>query len=316
MSPLQKATVFAPASIGNVGPGFDVLGLAVDGLGDTITAEPTDGAIEIAAITGRDAELVPTNPEKNAACIAAKALLTNIGEKRGVRLFIHKGLPLSGGMGGSAASSVAGALAAAAIFAPDVPRQTLTDAALAGEQAVAGRHLDNIAPCIWGGFTLVRSHDPADIVALSVHSDWWLALCTPRMRLETKTARAVLPGTWERAKWVQQMANTSAMVHAFAQGDEELLRRALHDDFAEPARAPLIAGFYDVKNAALASGALGCSISGAGPTVFAICARQEIAEVVAQAMSKSFGAVESTNHVGRIDRRGARILTTEGQTIL
>jgi homoserine kinase len=309
LSPTTKRiTVFAPASIGNVGPGFDVLGLAVDGLGDTITAEPTDGSIEIGEITGRDATLVPTDPEKNAACIAAKALLASIHEPRGVRLYIHKGLPLSGGLGGSAASSVAGALAAAAVFGHDVPRQTLTDAALAGEQAVAGRHLDNIAPCLWGGFTLVRSHEPPDIVSLSVRNDWWLALCTPKMRLETKAARAVLPAMWERHKWVQQMANTGALVHAFAQGDEDLARRSLQDDFAEPARAPLIPGFHHVKRAALEHGAFGCSISGAGPTIFAMCAHQEMAETVVQAMQKAFGAVGATAHVGRIDRQGARIL--------
>lgn len=308
MSTAKRVQVFAPASVGNVGPGFDVLGFAVEGLGDTITAEPTDGPIEIAEITGRDAALVPTNPEKNVATIAAKAFLQSIQESRGVRLSIHKGLPLSGGLGGSAASSVAGALAAAAVFGHDLSRLALTDAALAGEQAVAGRHVDNIAPCVWGGFTLVRANDPPDIVALEVRGDWWFALCTPHMHLETKTSRSVLPASLDRAQWVQQMANTSALVHAFAAGDRDLVRRSMHDHFAEPARAPLIPGFYDVKHAAFENGAVGCSISGAGPTIFAMCEDQRTAENALQAMIKAFGAMESTGHVGRIDRQGARVL--------
>lgn len=308
MSTLRTVTVFAPASIGNVGPGFDVLGLAVEGLGDTITATITDGPTELVGISGRDATLVPNETEKNVACIAARALLQKLKETRGVRLTLEKGLPLSGGLGGSAASSVAGALAAASVFDCEVTIQTLLEAALEGEASVSGRHLDNIAPCLLGGLTLVRSQEPPDVISLTIKDDWWLALCTPKVRLETKAARALLPSLWERQKWVQQMANTAALVHAFAQGDEGLVRRALDDGFAEPARASLIPGFYEVKNAALSSGAFGCSISGAGPTVFALCPNQERASSVLQAMQAAFGVVESSGHVGRISKKGARVV--------
>jgi homoserine kinase len=298
-------TIFAPATIGNVGPGFDVLGLAVDGLGDTIIAEPTDGPFEIVEITGRDAESVPKDPEKNVASIAAKALLQQQKDPRGLRLSIKKGLPISGGLGGSAASSVAGALAAAEVYGHKVSLRALLEAALAGEGFVSGKHLDNIAPCVLGGFTLVRTNEPPDIISLPIRHDWWLAVCTPNVKIETKAARAVLPLNWERLNWVQQMANTSALVHAFAQGDEDLVRRALDDGYAEPRRAPLIPNFFAVKQAALSNGAFGCSISGAGPTIFALCPNPADAEKVVAAMQRAFGTLASVGHIGRIARKGA-----------
>lgn len=305
---IERATVFAPATVGNVGPGFDILGLAVEGLGDTVTAEVTDGPCTLVEITGRDSALVPREEDKNAAVIAARAILSQVGEERGVRLWLHKGLPLSGGLGGSAASSVGGALAASLALGYRVPLSQLLKAALEGEAAVAGHHLDNIAPCILGGLTLVRSADPPDIVQLTIQRDWWVALCTPEVRIETRAAREILPTTWERSDWLQQMANTAALVHAFATGDSDLVRRSLHDGYAEPRRASLIPRFAEVKAAALKAGAMGCSISGAGPTIFALCRYQDVAQNCLAAMQDAFGDIPSTGHVGPIARKGARLL--------
>lgn len=301
--------IFAPATIGNVGPGFDVLGLAIEGLGDIISAEPTEGVFEIAAVTGRDAALVPLDPDKNAVSIAAKALLELRQVKGGLRISIEKGLPISGGMGGSAASSVAGALAASAVYGLDASPKELMDAALAGEAAVSGRHLDNIAPCVLGGLSLVRDQDSFDVLSLPIAADWWVAVCTPDIKLETKTARAVLPLSSERREWVRQMANTAALVHAFSVGDEGLLQRSLQDVFAEPRRAPLIPRFYEVKQAALSvGGALGCSISGAGPTIFAICSNETQAKQCAAIMREAFSPIAAVSHAGRIAKTGARVL--------
>lgn len=305
----MKATAFAPATIGNVGPGFDVLGLAVDGIGDRVTVELVDGGTdEIVEITGRDAELVPKDPAKNAAAIAARAMLNHLGATQSARLWIQKGLPLAGGLGGSAASAVAGALAAKLADAGDaeVKGVWLLSAALAGEAAVAGRHLDNIAPSLFGGLTIVRSVEPPDIVKVPVKADWHLAVVTPAVRVETKAARALLPKEWAQPEWVQQMANTAALAWAFASGDVELVRRALDDRYAEPRRASLIPRFAEVKAAALAAGALGCSISGSGPTVFAVAERKGGAKACAAAMQKAFGEIASTAHVGAISRSGAR----------
>jgi len=302
----QKATVFAPASIGNVGPGFDVLGLAVDGVGDVVTVELISGADEVTAVTGRDAAMIPLEPGKNACVIAARAMLSLLGKPSGVRISVEKGLPVAGGMGGSAASSVGGALAAA-LAAGATPDDTLVmKAALEGEGAVAGRHLDNIAPCVLGGLALVRSTEPMDVVAIPLKQPWYVALVTPSVRVETKAARALLPMTWERKEWIQQMANTAGVVVAFLTGDEGLVRRALDDLYAEPRRASLIPHFHGVKQAALNAGALGASISGSGPTVFALCASKEIALRAAAAMQHAFQDVTSTAHVGAIATRGAR----------
>jgi homoserine kinase len=301
---LSVATAYAPGSIGNVGPGFDVLGLAVDGIGDRVTVELTRNASSrVADITGRDAELVPRDAQRNCAAIAAEAYLRPFGYRAIVT--IEKGLALAGGMGGSAASSVAGAYAAGLALgqAPNV-RDVLA-AALEGESAVAGRHLDNIAPSVVGGLALVRSVDPIDVIRLPVAADWWIAMVTPRVRIQTKEARALLPDACDRATWIQQMANTTALAHAFATADGELLRRALDDRYAEPRRAPLIPRFAEVKRAALDAGAFGCTISGSGPTLFAIAADERAARTCADAMTRAFGEVAGA-HIGAIAKEGVR----------
>ncbi len=301
----MSPTAFAPGSIGNVGPGFDVLGLAVDGIGDRVTVELTHDAPRIAGITGRDASLVPADPATNVCSIAAAAMLRMLGcANHNAVVSIEKGLPLSGGLGGSAASAVAGAFAAAlALDAKPTNEQVIT-AALEAEATVAGRHLDNIAPAVLGGLTLVRSIDPIDVIALPVPA-WSVVLVTPHVRVETKAARAILPLEWDRASWTQQMANTAALVHAFATADAALLRRALDDRYAEPRRAALIPHFHDVKRAAVLAGAYGCGISGSGPTVFAICGASE-ASTVAAAMQEAFAEIASNAHVAPIAKEGVR----------
>jgi len=268
----MSGTAFAPGSVGNVGPGFDVLGLAVEGIGDRVTIELTEGASRIESITGRDADLLPRDPSGNSASIAAIAWLRANGREDNVIVSIDKGLALSGGMGGSAASAVAGAYAAALsspLSALPSPLSIIT-AALEAESFVAGRHLDNIASSVLGGLTISRSVDPIDAVSVKVAAPWWVALVTPDVRIETKAARAILPEEWPRRMWVQQMANTVALAHAFAAGDGELLARSLDDRYAEPLRANLIPHCREVKRAAVLAGAFACGISGSGPTMFAV----------------------------------------------
>ncbi len=301
---MNRASAYAPGSIGNVGPGFDVLGLAVEGIGDRVTVELTKGATRVDTITGRDAELVPRDADRNCAAIAASAYLRPFGY--GAIVSIDKGLALAGGMGGSAASSVAGAFAAALALGQSPSMRDVIAAALEGETAVAGRHLDNIAPSALGGLALSRCVDPIDVVKLPVAADWWIALVTPRVRIQTKDARALLPDACDRQTWIQLMANTTALAHAFATADGELLRRALDDVYAEPRRAPLIPHFYEVKRAALDGGAFGCSISGSGPTLFAIAGDETAALRCAVAMQAAFGPIESGTHVGSIARQGVR----------
>ena len=163
-----------------------------------------------------------------------------------------------------------------------------------------------LAASALGGLALSLSVDPIDAVKIDVKASWFVALVTPNVRIETRAARALLPETWPRSMWVQQMANTTALAHAFAIGDGELLKRALDDRYAEPLRANLIPRFHDVKRAAVLGGAFGCSISGSGPTVFAIAEDEATAIVCATAMQHAFGDVASTTHVGPIAKEGAR----------
>ncbi|MCU1348406.1 MAG: thrB [Acidobacteria bacterium] len=304
---MSRATAFAPGSIGNVGPGFDVLGLAVDRLGDRVTVELTGGEPRIEAITGRDAAIVPRDPAQNVASIAAAAWLRIHEIDRNAIVSIDKGLPVAGGLGGSAASSVGGAFAAALASGDEHPDPIgIIEAGLAGEMhASGGRHLDNISPIVLGGLVLSRLSQPVDVIRLPVPGTWWVALVTPHVRVETKQARSILPLLWERAEWIQQMANTAALVHAFAAADGALLRRALDDRYAEPRRASLIPHFFDVKRAALDAGAFGCSISGSGPTIFAI-ADEANAEHCGAMMQAALGDVASDLNVVPIAQQGVR----------
>lgn len=302
----DSATVFAPASIGNVGPGFDVLGLAVEGPGDEVRVERVEGPSSIEDITGLDAELIPRAPESNVVTVAAEAMLRALGEGGGVRVWLRKGIPQSGGLGGSAASSVAGAYAAA-VASGHAPRPVeVMAAALIAEATVAGRHLDNIAACVLGGLTLVRSTDPIDVVRVPLARSLWVALVTPAVRLETRTARSVLAPTLDRAAWVQQMANTAALVHGLASGDLGLVSRSIVDGFAEPRRAPLIPRFDEVKRAALDAGALGSSISGAGPTIFALVEDEAKGSAVLAAMRAALGDVPGRAQLVMVATQGAR----------
>jgi homoserine kinase len=301
-----KGIAFAPGSIGNVGPGFDVLGLAFGGAGVRVEVDLIDGEAPPVVVTGRDAELIPTDPAQNAAAIAAVSMLRRLGNHSPIAVKLHGSLPVAGGMGASGASSVAGAYAAALASEGPVPAQQVILAALDGESAVAGRHLDNIAPSVLGGLVLSRSLEPLDVVSLDIAADWWVALITPAVRIETKHARGLLPAQSDRSEWIAEMGNAIGVTVAFARGDGDLLRRSLEDVYAEPRRAGLIPHFYDVRKAALDAGALGCSISGSGPTVFAIAEDQKSAERVAREMQSAFAEIESTAHVGPIDREGAR----------
>lgn len=299
----MSATAFAPGSIGNVGPGFDVLGLAIDGIGDTVTVALAAESKVI--VKGRDADAIPADPATNAAAIAAAAVLQRRGRDERAIITVDKGLPASAGLGGSAASSVAGAYAAALACGIEPRADEIMAAALEGESAVSGRHLDNIAPAVLGGLVLTRSMDPIEVVSLPVPPSWSIALITPRVRIETKQARAILPQAWDRALWIQQMANTGALIAAFASQDGLLARRALDDLYAEPLRAPMIPNFVKVKRAALEAGAFGCSISGSGPTIFAIV-DERTGEHCLAAMRAAMTGIECEARLAAIARRGVR----------
>ncbi len=316
MRAMGAVTAFAPGGVGNVGPGLDILGLAVAGAGDAVTAEWTrEGGIEI-----RDPghPSLPFDPARHTAALAARAVLEAAGERlsagRGVALRVRKGLPLSGGQGGSAASAVAGAVAANALLGGLLDQAGLLDACLAAEETVAGRHLDNIAASLLGGIVLIRCMQPPELIALPVPEELTVVLVRPEQELRTADGRAVLPRELPRDVALHQAAQVGALVAALAAGDYELLGRAIDDRIAEPARARLLPGFAEAKAAALGAGALGSSISGSGPTSFALTRGPAAGERVAAAMVAAYAAAgfPSEARVAGIDRAGARLLDPEG----
>jgi homoserine kinase len=308
-----SATAFAPATVSNVGCGFDVLGFALESPGDEVTARLAEAGVRIEEISG-DAGRLPREASRNTAGVAALALLAKLGERRGVALTIRKGLPLSSGLGGSAASAAAAVVAVDTLLGARTPVETLIACALEGERLGAGSaHADNIAPCICGGFVLVRRPNPPDILRLPVPHGLTAVVVHPDLEIETAKARALLGTTVPLADAVRQWANMGALVHGLHRGDFAIISRALEDTIAEPRRAPLIPGLAMIKRAAVDAGALGCSISGSGPSLFALCQSAAIAPAVAAAMEAAVRAQiggDLQTFVSPIAAAGARILTT------
>ena len=259
---------FAPGGIGNIGPGIDILGCAVTGAGDAVRAERSSARGVRIAETGHPD--LPSDPTRHAAGIAALEVLRRANAADGVTLFVEKGLPLAGGQGGSAASAVAGAVATNALLGAPLDQSEVLAAALVAEEQLAGRHIDNLAPALFGGLLLIRSISPLRFTSLPVPPALRITLVHPAMRLSTAESRSVLPVSLDRATALAQAGAVAAMVAAFCTGDLTLLRGAVDDRIAEPARAPLLPGFTAAKAAALDAGAFGCSISGGGPSAFAL----------------------------------------------
>jgi homoserine kinase len=307
--------VSVPGGIGNLGPGLDVLGCAVAGLRDEVTAEWCDTP-GVSLLDAGHPEL-PSDPARHTSAIAASAVL-DVARRQGARLpapgialTVRKALPLSGGQGGSAASAVAGAVAADALCGSVLDETSLLLCCLVAEETVAGRHLDNIAPSLLGGIVLVRSVDPIDVVRLPVPEGLRIVLAQPAQRLRTSEARGVLPASIPRSVALHQMAQVGAIVAACYANDLALLGRAIDDRIAEPARAPLLPGFLAAKEAAMTAGALGASISGAGPTAFALAAGDDVAERVAAAMRGAYAGagIECSARVTHVDPNGAVVKT-------
>jgi len=310
--PNRVVTAFAPATVSNVACGFDVLGFPMEEPGDTVSARLTGtSGVQIDDVVN-DGGRIPRDPERNTASVAAKAMLDALGETRGVALTITKGLPLSSGLGGSAASAAAAVVAVNALVGGNATVDQLVAAALIGEGLGAGgAHPDNIAPAICGGFVLVRHPNPPDIVRLPVPNGLTCVVIHPDLEIETAKARALLGTTVPLTDAVRQWANLGAMVDALHRGDFDLLARSLEDTIAEPRRAPLIPGLASIKRAAKDAGALGSSISGSGPSIFALCRNRTIADRVAAAMTaavqREIGG-ESQTYVSSISSRGARVI--------
>jgi homoserine kinase len=311
MSSPHALTVFAPATVANVASGFDVLGFALEKPGDTLRLEVTARKeVRIVSIAGDDGRL-PREADKNTAAVAAVSFLTSIGFPFGLDITLTKQMPLSSGLGSSAASSVAAVFGANILAGNPLSGRELLAFTLEAERVACGSaHADNVAPALLGGFVLIRSYDPLDIVTLPVPQGLAAAVVHPHTEVKTEDARRILKKELRLTDAVRQWGNLAALVAALYESDVRLLGRSLQDVVAEPRRALLIPGFSRVKEGALAAGALGCSISGSGPSVFSLCASLEEAEEVGKAMQAGFSEVrlESDLYVSAINRTGPVII--------
>ena len=313
---MKSVTAFAPATVSNVACGFDVLGFALHAPGDEVTARLVASGVSIEDISGDQGRL-PRDATKNTAGVAAQALLNILGERRGVALTIRKGLPLSSGLGGSAASAVAAVVAVDGLFDARTPLETLMACAFEGERVGAGSaHGDNIGPAVYGGLVLVRDPNPPDVVRLPVPAGLTAVVVHPDLEIETARARALLGTSVPLGDAIRQWANLGAFIDALHRSDFDLMSRSLVDVIAEPRRASLVPGLAEIKQAAAGAGALGCSLSGSGPSLFALCRDAASAQAVASAMGASVARHirgEPRVYVSGIAPQGARVISTAGE---
>lgn len=299
--------VFAPASIGNVAVGFDVLGLCLDKPGDEIIIKPSrTPGVTISKITG--GKTLPMDPMKNTAGVAAQAVLDHLGTNIGVDLEIRKRMPSGSGLGSSAASAVAGAMAVNEFLKNPLTKRELLPFAMQGEElASKAYHADNVAPSLLGGLVLIRDNATLDLHRIYTPKGVYLSLVYPNIEILTADSRAVLSDTVSLKVAIQQSANLSNFILGMMNGDLALVGRSLEDVMIEPQRAKLIPMFYEVKEAAMKAGALGCSISGAGPTIFAMSDNSFDAENIAQAMKAVFKSVKirCKTYVSQVNNEGA-----------
>ncbi|HET6782869.1 MAG TPA: homoserine kinase [Pseudoxanthomonas sp.] len=304
----QAATAFSPASVGNVGVGFDILGHVIEGPGDTVTVCRIDPPeVRIAAIRGATVDL-PLDAPGNTAGASLLALREALALPFGFEIEIDKGIPLGSGMGGSAASCVAALVAANELLDAPLSREALYPFALTGEAvASGGRHGDNLGPMLLGGLVLSTADR---LVKVPVPDAWHSVLVHPDAILETRRAREALQGGYALGEFVPQSANLALVLAGCYEGAAGLVRAGLQDVLVEPRRAPLIVGFDAAKRAALEAGAMGASISGAGPSVFGWFETRAQAEAAAPAIQAAFAAAgfESQAWVSPINSPAAKVI--------
>lgn len=301
--------VFAPASVANVACGFDVLGFAIDKPGDEIIVRHTDTkGLKISKITGGK---LPYEVEKNTAGYAALKLLEHLGESEmGIEMEIHKKMPFGSGLGSSAASAAGAVFAINALLRNPLEKRELLQFAVLGESIASGAiHADNVAPSLLGGMTLVRDSETLDVHRIFTPKGLYATVIYPKVEVLTKEARAILKPEVPLKSMVKQSANLGAFVLGMFNSDFDLIKRSLQDVVIEPQRAQLIPHFFDVKNAALTEGVLGCSISGSGPSIFALSQNSLVAEKAGEAMKKVYekAKIECELYISPINLEGTSL---------
>ena len=308
---MNEIRVFAPATVSNIACGFDIMGFAIDMPGDEVVLRMSDKpGVRIVKITGDDGRLT-YDPDLNTGGKPVVSMVRAFGIDCGVEIEIHKQMPLGSGLGSSAASAVAAAFAMNRLFDLNLSERELLPYALEGEMIASGSlHADNVAPALYGGFVLIRSYHPIDIIRLEVPGQLFCSVIHPHMEISTKESRRLLPEQIPLSSAIRQWGNTAALVAGLLKGDFDLIGRSLEDVVAEPLRSRLIPGFAPMKQAALDAGALGCSISGSGPSLFALSDSRDKADRISKAMQIALGShgLGSDLYVSAVNRCGPRMI--------
>lgn len=312
---LHSITAFAPATCANLAVGFDILGLALEEVGDRITLTKRDDHKLVIEKIDSPTPL-PKEIEKNTATVALQALRSKLGIEQGFSIHIQKGIPTASGMGGSAASAVAALVACNAFLNQPLSLPELAEFALLGEETASGqKHADNIIPCLFGGLTLIQSIDPIEVLPLPI-PELICVLIHPHLQISTQEARKILKGELPLATYIKQSACLAGFIAALYSRNWPLLQKSYTDLLIEPQRASLIPGFYRIKEAALEARALGFSISGSGPSLLALARDKEEGKAVAEAIQNQLNKekLASDCWIAPISKQGARITQMDERT--
>ena len=312
---MNEIKIFCPATIANLNCGFDVMGLCLDGIGDEmIIRKVAEKGIRITKIVGAD---LPLETEKNVAGVAGLALLNSnvingVVINFGFEIEIHKKIKAGSGIGSSSASAAGAVFGINELLGRPFTKHELVYFAMKGEVVASGsEHADNVAPCLLGGFTLVRGYNPLDVIKIESPSEIYAVVLHPHIEVKTSDSRAVLKPEVSLKNAITQWGNLGGLIAGLYTKDYELIGRSLNDVIVEPARKHLIPNFDDVKNAALQNGALGSGISGAGPSIFALCKGETIANIVAKSMSDAYAdnGIPFDIHISKVNDEGTKIIT-------
>lgn len=308
---MRSIKASAPATVANVSCGFDIFGFAVEAPADevVITLSDTPGVV-VKSIEGDEGRL-PREAQRNTASVAVIEFLKAIGSKQGAEIVLKKNLPLGSGMGSSAASSVAALVAINHLHNNPLTREQLLPFAMEAERIACGSaHADNVAPSLMGGFVLIRGYDPLDVTKVPTPSDLYCTLVHPHLELKTEDSRRVLKPSIPMKDAVTQWGNIAGLVVGLMKPDYGLISRSLKDVVAEPIRSVLIPGFDRIKEESIKAGALGCGISGSGPTIFSISTDEQTARKVGIVIQQQFVDLKlnSDVFVSKINEAGAKVI--------
>ena len=306
---MKEIKIFTPATVANISCGFDILGLCLDTVGDEmIVREVPEKGIRLTKITGQE---LPLETHKNVAGVAGLALLEQVDASVGYEIEIYKKIKPGSGIGSSAASAAGAVFAINELLGKPFSKQELIYFAMQGEKLASGtEHADNVSPVILGGFTLVRSYKPLNVLKINSPDDLYATIIHPQIEVKTSDSRAVLKNQVSLKKMVTQMGNFGGLISGLYTSDYDLIGRSLHDEIIEPNRLVLIPEFNKIKKGVIQAGALGAGISGSGPSIFALSKGKETANIVGETMAEIYNTtdIDYDIHVSKINQQGVKIL--------